>query len=101
MGSKYTPGTWEVKSINNNTNLLIDSKYIHIAQIIKYGNPQEKNSQGDIEIARLIAAAPELLEALKELVPITWNDGPLAKAYEAIGKQAEQAIAKATKEGEK
>ena len=36
----------------------------------------------------------ELVEVLKKLIPITWNDGPLAKAYESIGKQAEEILAK-------
>ena len=36
----------------------------------------------------------ELVEVLKKLVPITWNDGPLVKAYESIGKQAEEVLAK-------
>ena len=36
----------------------------------------------------------ELGEVLKKLIPITWNDGPLAKAYESIGKQAEEILAK-------
>ena len=37
----------------------------------------------------------DLLEALKGLVSIGWNDGPIAKAYESEVLEAEKAIAKA------
>ena len=48
--------------------------------------------------ARLMAQAPELLEALQALVPIGWNDSPLCKVYTREIQAAERAIAKATEE---
>lgn len=57
-------------------------------------------NRGDIDeterIAKLIAAAPDLLEALQRLQPILWNDGPLVEAYRDIEKLVEAAIARAT-----
>lgn len=41
------------------------------------------------------AAAPDLLNALKRLQPILWNDGPLVAAYKDVEEIVERAIAKA------
>jgi hypothetical protein len=45
--------------------------------------------------APLVAAAPELLVALKALLPILDNDGALPRAYDDIGDLARAAVAKA------
>ncbi|MDP2322533.1 MAG: hypothetical protein Q8N51_00695 [Gammaproteobacteria bacterium] len=45
--------------------------------------------------ARLIAAAPDLLEALRKLAPILDNDGPLVDAYRGVEPIVRAAIAKA------
>jgi hypothetical protein len=47
------------------------------------------------ELGCLIAAAPEMLEALKAIQPILWNDGPLVAAYQDAGRLIESALAKA------
>ncbi len=102
MESKHTKGPWEMEYDNYGNDsysewIDIFTSHNTIAQVGRSRKMTEENKAN----ARLIAAAPELLEALKKLVPITWNDGPLAKAYEDIGKKAEEAIAAATKEVER
>ena len=108
--TKHTPGPWVLSGIDKiDIDAYLPGKskedirakqfyYVPLAKV-KYKAWHNKRwliSKAEYRAnARLIAAAPELLEALKKLVPITWNDGPLVKAYEAIGKQAEQAITKA------
>ena len=60
MKQTHTPGPWHVK---NGSSIYASNRYIGLALSGHlYGNdlPQEAN-------ARLMAAAPELLEALKEL----------------------------------
>lgn len=55
--SKYTPGPWEVK-FNEWKNTIICKEDNCIAEVSLYGDCSEAN-------ARLIAAAPEMYEALK------------------------------------
>lgn len=43
----------------------------------------------------LHAAAPDMLEALKAIEPMTWNDSPLLSVYRDEIKQLQAAIAKA------
>ena len=58
---KHTPGPWKLV-IENRTAPTIEAKGGYIACTITYGTPSNKNNW-DIANARLIAAAPELLEA--------------------------------------
>ncbi len=90
--SKFTPGPWRYYPQDSFSNGI---KFEVGTNKGRDGGPEAMALCYDETNARLIAAAPELYEALKKLVPITWNDGPLVKAYEDIGKQAEQALAKA------
>ena len=69
------------------------------ASLIRQLKYSVKEKQGLIEmlleqLSREGEKVFELMEVLKKLVPITWNDGPLAKAYESIGKQAEEILNK-------
>ena len=106
MNAKHTPGKWLYGSAYGNHSVSIESdKGIHIAAVpnhrllgIEQGKPVYTwCDEGDAN-AKLIAAAPELLEALKLVLP-------LAKGYAAehlIGsnsaycQQADEVIAKAT-----
>ena len=82
--SKHTPGKW--KSIGE-TVTTADSK-IFIADT-HYGDPRTPLTDRGESNARLIAAAPELLEALKDAADILKNH------YGAVPEKIEQAIAKA------
>lgn len=75
--SKHTPGPWFctendgsfVRHVDNNR-IQIGSPLDYIAEIIDYGGGDGEN-QNDAEQeanARLIAAAPDMLEALKEVI---------------------------------
>jgi hypothetical protein len=88
MSTKYTPGPW--KTLSWGQTIAINSNdYMGIAHI-NAGGDSDKGipSQLDRDNARLIAAAPELLEALQAILT--------APDY-MIGDIARAAIAKATK----
>lgn len=83
--NKHTPGPWEVVAVDWSEE---GNARFEIHGITRTG----------IADARLIAAAPELLDALRTIVetdflPGAWND-----QYEAIAKKARAAIAQATGE---
>jgi hypothetical protein len=54
-----------------------------------------EDAETSLANARLIAAAPDLLAALKALAPILDNDGPLVAAYADIEPLVRAAILKA------
>lgn len=97
MSDKHTPGPWNVLPAENEQGGFdIDSEYgYHIAETIGGLDYEEEAN------ARLIAAAPDLLEALIRLLPMA-EDG----AFQYGGKPDEDediiyaraAIAKATGE---
>ena len=98
MTSKHTPGPWEKQT--DSYSILAPERFDNeeggrIIAHITDDRPLTEQWANAQFIVQACNSHYELLEALKKLVPITWNDGPLAKAYEAIGKQAEEAIAKA------
>jgi hypothetical protein len=72
--TQHTPGPWDVKTVLDEVDQLErqviavpipHSARKHIAQICTWGGNPDLEAQAN---ARLIAAAPELLEALKNLV---------------------------------
>lgn len=84
--TKHTPGPWMVGHFND---VRTRDGYRSLANVSSYFElPAEAN-------ARLIAAAPELLEALEAFKAIDAFDGWHPKYRDAIAK-AEAAIAKAT-----
>ena len=96
----YTPGPWRTSSraVANSdigAEIAVRSKngLVAIACTINEG---AVNAEAN---ARLIAAAPELLEALRDLLPILDNDGPLPRVYADVGKRAEAVIARAMRVG--
>lgn len=83
MSSKHTPGPWEVRTIDNSLGsvdtvggvvTVAQAQEVSVADR-NLGSPERKAN------ARLIAAAPDLLEALQSLVAcITSTRGPNADA---------------------
>jgi phosphoenolpyruvate carboxylase len=95
MESKHTKGEWEVKTYPTvGYPYFIKSEYTsaHIALIgLPYeGETPDEEAEAN---ARLIAAAPELLEALKVCYKSLCTYG----SHPIIEKQVEAAIQKATK----
>lgn len=94
----HTPGPWtsnfagliEAKGWNQQTGYLATINIPHRACLD--GKSQHETRLEAQANARLIAAAPELLAALKKLYPILWNDGPLVAAYKDIEPLIEAAI---------
>lgn len=89
--ANHTPGPWIVGDWTNESDDgkeggTIESRYGGIARIIGWDNQDEET----IPNARLIAAAPELYTAGKEVIA-AWEKGDLAAAVRSLSK----AIAKA------
>ena len=83
--NKHTPGPWTYEQISNNAYVIDENG----SAVMLYRNPDDEMKAN----ARLIAAAPELLEALEWAV-----DNPHDDAYWI--SQARAAIAKAKGKGE-
>ena len=103
MESKHTKGPWRVNDDRNEG--LVDDEYHFIAAGDGLCSPPKYNGfeiSGCMTIhdARLIAAAPELLEALQHIVEY-WNrdrdDEAMHNALWHIIETAESAIATATR----
>ena len=102
MSAKHTPGPWVVVVSSRGTAMAIAATAV--AKIpgetnpVRYNGIGMPNSAKGHANARLIAAAPELLEALTALV--TFNDAPLndrrPEGYGALLASARAAIKKAT-----
>jgi hypothetical protein len=94
---KYTPGPWEVDESNPNlVARLVDGVYEYVCEVAPSSfSTRECSDEQEEADARLIAAAPELLEALQNL------EGQVRLFCEQYGEadfetgQARAAIAKA------
>lgn len=85
--AKHTPGPWRVEN-----RLVRATKHKQICEVPAYGVVHGKVDEAN---ARLIAAAPELLEALVNLLAVHECEG--GTKYHA-GDIARAAISKATRE---
>lgn len=63
MRNKHTPGPWGVKYIGGNRIAIVRPGYSRIATML----PNDKTREMDEANAALIAKAPELLEALRDM----------------------------------
>ena len=92
--SEHTPGPWAVNPFRTTVDACDDEGPLPICKLLW---PTNRRSEDETEAnARLIAAAPELLEALQELMD-EQNGPPLirdAPAWEAAMSKARAAIAK-------
>jgi hypothetical protein len=109
MSAKHTPGPWKAGTARRSSNFGDMAAFVHgpgPAKIAKVwsGDPSDETNGNKAEAnARLIAAAPDLLEALKDIVE-QWDAAkdPHSKAvalnspklWAALG-EARAAIAKA------
>ena len=92
--SKHTPGPWHVRTFDGSQWSIDAVGDLPIAQAqqlrpVRFDPKQNERTAN----ARLIAAAPELLEALQDLLDTGFTGGPQ-------GKRARAAIAKATGEAQ-
>ena len=102
MATKHTPGPWHYEHIGQDGWGISSNNLEGIAIV-----PHSLNMTHDEANARLIAAAPDLLQALEAIAPIlSIDDGDV---YEITYKRADlrplsimarAAIAKATQKGE-
>ena len=94
--SKHTPGPWTAnKPTRDNGRAEIHAGCMLVAQAFNWMLDAEGDEQCWAD-ARLIAAAPDLLEALKEIVDAA--DGAGWEQLDPSFKKARAAIAKATGE---
>ncbi len=99
MENNHTSGKWYVSDIKQD-----DGEYIYsdtnqfsaIARVYKDGNPHKEQAEAN---AKLMAAAPDLLEALKPLMSLFLNETnyPEGTIGYTLKQQAIKAIEKATK----
>jgi hypothetical protein len=70
MSVKHTPGPWEYKVVKNKIRVIIKQNTVLTLGTIYYDDCNEPSCCKSEEHAnaKLIAAAPELLEALQELI---------------------------------
>ena len=96
MSTQHTPGPWSVDAMGNVWSA--DTKVCEMSEhpVIMSGCYREKTDDEHRANARLIAAAPEMLEALKMSLKI--GDGCSRGFLNEVQKQARAAIAKATGE---
>ena len=88
--SKPTPGPWVVDTESPPRVLACDSRQTIVAVV-----QGARSNPGAMADARLIAAAPDLLHALKELLAVLHEGDPVWQAADAHCKLARAVIAKA------
>lgn len=102
--SKHTEGPWELAKSNNPDSDQVEDRLVyaeiggekfHIAEVYQYQNDNHHKVGGTtLANARLIAAAPELLEAAK----YAWDNMPSGQYM--VRDKLRAAITKATRESE-
>ena len=91
--SKFTPGPWAVAYLDRNDQRVVQAEYIEICtcwhhSIGSIGQEMEAN-------ARLIAAAPEMYEALKALVNAVPHSLRVTSEFNSAWHVGRAALAKA------
>lgn len=93
---KHTPGPWEIERYSDGLIQIVGDVRIVSDDEENVTTVVEAVARGDEANARLIAAAPELLEALQNLDALRGPFPPSDEAVEAAWRKASAAIAKAT-----
>jgi hypothetical protein len=95
--TKHTPGPWEIEEREHSRRQVIRTKQGVITELINYGHAGGINAVCFIEElranARLIAAAPDLLEACRAIAALM--DGQGRRNLPLVSGMARAAIAKA------
>jgi hypothetical protein len=90
MKAEHTPGPWKVNH-GNEMHHVTNTDGVVIAEV--YHNTPKPQPYSN---ARLIAAAPELLEALKEMIPYSEGQIWTPSAMKVWNEKAKRIIHKAT-----
>lgn len=97
---RYTPGPWKAFNASWSETFITAPGFDHAICCLDINHATEESQESDSEQmaanARLIAAAPELLEALQEMLHIMEQHEQLSGCECSIGDEARSAIAKAT-----
>lgn len=88
--TKFTPGPWEVKYKNGETQLLMSDGDIHMCNMHYYPWVPENDADW-----HLIAAAPDLYEALERAEYMLRQYGMRPEFYREVASEARAALAKA------
>lgn len=97
MENKHTPGPWQVTSLNLNTIITNPNESGRICTMNERSSYNDEERQAN---AKLIAAAPQLLEALKLVKTVLdkftlileWsNDDPVIIAKQSVNEAIKQA----------
>lgn len=94
--ARHTPGPW---TVGDEVNPLVYSASggAYVAQVLAYSDGATGASRPEATAdALLIAAAPELLEALREMLAVYGNDGHFHAPALRATRASQAAIAKAT-----
>ena len=92
---KFTPGPWVVDESWHDGSINRLEPYRHIGMVSQYQYDASSNAENEAN-AKLISAAPELLEALTNLVGLARLGAARIDRYHAALAVADAAIAKAT-----
>lgn len=93
--AKHTPGPWKQKGVTTANNGHVFCGDVHIADCINCNKLPPKEAEAN---AKLIAAAPDMVEALKRISSINHNLGTLTDTH-MLGKCIEIAAAVLAKVG--
>jgi hypothetical protein len=87
--SKHTPGPWQIKRhFDPGYKFISAQKHTALAQVVWCMEDEDRSPECEAN-AHLIAAAPELLEALEKVFTVMNDDMPVGLrkvCYEAIAK---------------
>jgi len=100
MKTKHTPGIWTIEQNTDHYPFIIEKDNNTIAMLFEYnvGLPYGNRTLEEIKAnANLIATAPELLEALTNIIEIGKRDLSNSK-YDSYFESAKRVIKKATKQ---
>lgn len=94
---KHTPGPWKVE-LSGSPNKYVAEIWNQNTKVAEINHEHLNHDVDDMANARLIAAAPEMFEFIKSLIPTSHKDVITRTEQLEIQKRARKLIAKATGE---